>query len=164
MIEDDADEQACEPGFFFTLLSRSSEPVEIYDIEFSHMSVRRSQSPYSGLNSSVSLPFILKPYDYQHFHISVSEGFEKSHVLNIWKHRKSSPPMSLGYPLSKSSDIEVRTSRGVVKANVHGFSNLDNRKRRLAFKLLFARKEWQRKTYLKIPKLRSFLEGKNWWE
>ena len=163
VVQGDADE-TCTPGFYFTLLSRSSEPVEIYDVEFSHLSVRKAGDPDYKLISSVSLPNMLKPYDYQNFHISVAGEFEKSQMLRTWNNRQSIWLLSPSYPLSNARNIEVRTSRGVIKATVRGFSKSENRKRRLASKLYFARREWQRKAYLKIPKLRGFLEGKNWWE
>ena len=145
-------------GFVFTLMSRSSEPVEIYDINFGYLSVRKSSSD-SRLASSVTLPFMLKPYDYQHFRLTVAGELERLQLLDTWNSRKNLWFM----PSSNiNSVVEVRTSQGAVKASIRGFSKADIFRRRLNHRFAF----WRAKTFKSsgLKPLNFLLDEENWWE
>ena len=87
--DEEIDEERKEdytPAILFTLLNRSGEAIEIYDIEFSHLSTSTNQD-YFCMASSVPIPYLLKPYDYQNFHIAINKehSFE---FLSTWQSRK----------------------------------------------------------------------------
>ena len=156
-VQEDAHE-GCSLGFMFSLISRSSEPIEIYGVRVGRLSTDKTL-PDLILASSVSLPFVLKPYDYQHFQFTVTGKFERSSLLSTWKSRKY---LWLVTPSNITSIVEVRTSRGTVKASVRGFSKADIFRRRLNYKFAF----WRAKTFKssEVKPLKFLLDRKNWWE
>ena len=155
-MEVDAPEDS-SPGFVFTLLSRSSEPIEIYDISFGNLNAREPHG--ERLKSSVPLPYVLKAHDYRSFQLAVIGEYDKSQLIYTWNNRKSLwtiPVFSIRF------DVKVRTSRGTVTSSIRGFSKFDNFRTRLNFKLSFLRAKAFKSNTVRPVKL--LLDRSNWWE
>ena len=157
-VSDEVASKSDSPVFMFYLVNRSSEPVEIYGFGVGRLSTD-AVLPDLQLSSSVSVPFILKPYDYQNLGLNVMGEFEKSSLLHTWNSRKHLwivPTFN-----SYISDVEARTSQGLVKASVRGFSKADNFRRWLNRNLVNWRGKITRSSSLKPL---DFLNKEDWWE
>ena len=157
----DDDEDASEgdlPAFMFNLVNRSSESVEIYGFGIGHLSTD-AILPDLLLSSAVTVPFILKPYDNQRLGLRVEGEMARSSLLDTWNSRKYLW-LAPGFNWYVT-DIEVRTSQGVVRASVRGFSKTDISRRWLNRKLV----NWRWKI-IKSSSLEplGFLNKEDWWE
>ena len=166
--DEEIDEERKEdytPAILFTLLNRSAEAIEIYEIEFSYLSTNTNQD-YFRMASSVPIPYLLKPYDYQNFHVAINK--EHSHeFLTTWQSRKF--PSGAGfvlqaYSLRSSRKVVVRTSKGTVKACIRGFTWLENTRRKMAHYWMFSRTLNRFKKDPNIFKAPRFLSKEDWWE
>ena len=156
-VEDDS-AIGYSPCIMFTLLNRSSDPIELYDISFIYMTARDPRSG-EGLKTSVTLPCMLKPHDYQNFVVVPNGEFEKPQLMYTWNRRNE---LWFAPGFSITSNVQIRTSKGVVIASIRGFSKLDNFRRRLNFRLSF----WRSKTFRRnsVKPFTILLDRRNWWE
>lgn len=155
-------EEDYTPALIFTLLNRSAEPIEIYEIKFNHLSTNR-EHPYFQLKPSVRLPYLLKPHDYQRFQITFTKE-HSSGFLYTWQNRKILYAFLPEHTLSTSRRVEVRTSKGTIKAYIRGFSRLENTRRKLVKYWLFSRNLNRFNKNPNVIKAPSFLSKENWWK
>lgn len=168
IVDEEVDKEREEdytPGIVFTLLNRSSEAIEIYEIAFSHLSTNTKQD-YFRIASSVQMPYLLKPYDYQNFRVAINRDHSWE-FLTTWRNRKF--PSGAGfilhaYSLRTSQKVVVRTSKGTVKAYIRGFTRLENTRRKMAKYWMFSRTLNRFRKNPNISKAPRLLSIENWWE
>ena len=151
------------PALLFTILNRSAEPIEIYEIKFSHLSTNNTEHPYFHMKPSIQLPYLLKPHDYQQFQIALNKE-HSSGFLYTWQNRKILYVFLPEHTLSTSRRVEVRTSKGTIKAYIRGFSRLENTRRKLVKYWSFSRNLNRFNKNPNTIKAPRFLSKENWWK